>query len=462
MLGDLRSKLEPIGKLDVLDAVGDQAMDYFAALGRRGTPREMLDRAKALRQIGDVRFHQGHLGPALKAFQQSLDQALTLHEAAPDDNNDLFELGQAEFWVGYVAWQRNDLQQAHASMQKYMQYTKELVDRAPQNADYRMELAYAHNNLGSVAKAQGHAEEALDEFMRAAAIAGAELKSKPDDAGLQTNLSEITSWISSTLQDLGRLRESEQAAEKAADLMRHVQEKGKDARASAKYADLLLLLADAQLRLGKSEDASSQIESARGIYKGLLAHDPTNADWRQSALNVDYYVVASMAPANWTPEIRAALAACASGLQELADKDPSDMTLLTKIAAAKRLEALGALERSDASMALRFAQEAHQVMRQLIAHANVPVGVKIVAAQVNETLGAAKRAAGDEAGATGIWKQTLTELGELTDDNLSAKAVRRLLALDLGDAAAAARIAEQLQKAGFRDPRLAPYATWQS
>ncbi len=29
MLGDLREKLEPLGKLDILDAVGAQAMQYF-------------------------------------------------------------------------------------------------------------------------------------------------------------------------------------------------------------------------------------------------------------------------------------------------------------------------------------------------------------------------------------------------------------------------------------------------
>ena len=83
-----------------------------------------------LRQIGDVRFHQGHLPEALEAFQQSLERALALHNAQPDNNEYLFELGQSEFWVGYVAWQRNDLDQAHASMEKYMRYSQELSDRA--------------------------------------------------------------------------------------------------------------------------------------------------------------------------------------------------------------------------------------------------------------------------------------------------------------------------------------------
>mgnify|MGYP001110142640 FL=1 len=71
MLGDLRKNLERIGKLELLDSIGNQAMAYFAAIGERGTEKEMLERAKALKQIGDVRFNRGQLEPALQAFRQA-------------------------------------------------------------------------------------------------------------------------------------------------------------------------------------------------------------------------------------------------------------------------------------------------------------------------------------------------------------------------------------------------------
>ena len=38
MLGDLRGKLEPLGKLDILDAVGDKAIAYFAGLDTGRNP----------------------------------------------------------------------------------------------------------------------------------------------------------------------------------------------------------------------------------------------------------------------------------------------------------------------------------------------------------------------------------------------------------------------------------------
>jgi tetratricopeptide (TPR) repeat protein len=455
MLGDLRGKLEPIGKLDVLDAVGDQAMSYFAALGKRGTPQEMLDRAKALRQIGDVRFHQGHLQPALAAFQQSLEEALALHDVRPDDNDYLFELGQAEFWVGYVAWQRNDLKQAHASMQQYMRYSQELSDRAPDNAAYRTELAYAHNNLGNLAKAQGRPEEAPREFRQAAAIRAAQLESRPDDGAI-SDLSDIWSWISSALQDLGRLQESEEAAAKAADLMRRVHEQGKDARASAKYADYLLLHADTQLRLGKVAAATAQIESAQTIYKGLLASDPGNAFWHQNALVVDYYRVAVSAPEEWTPQMRQLLDATAAGLRALADKDPTNKTIQGRLAAVGRLQALGALAQGDAASALESARRAHEVMQTLVAGKSAPAESKVTAAQVEETLGAATLANGDRSAAGQIWTQALAGLSTGSGDNLALKAIQRQLAADLGNTELAAQLSQQLARAGFDDPRFEP------
>ena len=458
MLGTLRSKLEPIGKLEVLDSGGDEAMSYFAALGTRGTPQEMLGRAKALRQIGDVRFNEGHLPEALAAFQQSLKELLALHDAKPDNNEYLFELGQSEFWVGNVAWERNDLEQAHASMEKYMRHSQELSDRAPDNAAYRMELAYAHNNLGSVAKAQGHANEALSEFRLAAAISETELKSKPGDARATTDLADMWSWISSTLQDLGRLQESEQAAAKAADLMRSVHEQGKNSPASARYADYLVLLADAQLRLGQVATATTQIESARAIYKELLAQDPKNAFWRQNALAADYFLVAASAPDTWTPQTHQLLRATVAESQALADKDPTNQTILKKIAIVTRLQALGELAQGKTEPALQSARRAHDVVQKLTAGKSVPTDLKVIAAQVEETFGATMLAGGDKSAATQVWTLALAGFDKESEDNLGLKATRRLLAIDLGNAELAAQLAQELDKAGFKDPRFDQYA----
>jgi len=59
MLGNFRDELKKIGRLSLLDAVGAQAMAYFAG----ADPRDLTDtalarQAKALTQIGEVRLLQ--------------------------------------------------------------------------------------------------------------------------------------------------------------------------------------------------------------------------------------------------------------------------------------------------------------------------------------------------------------------------------------------------------------------
>jgi tetratricopeptide (TPR) repeat protein len=453
MLGDLRAKLEPIGKLDLLDAVGDQAMAYFAVLGQRGSPQEMLDRAKALRQIGDVRFNQGQLEPTARAFRQALAQTRALHEAAPDNNDYLFELGQAEFWVGYVAWQRNDLDQAHRSMQRYMALSRELRDRAPGNAAYRMELAYAHSNLGSVARAQGHLEQALAEFRQAARIEAQELAAKPGDASAVSDLADIWSWIGSTSLDLGRLPESEQAFAKAVDLMRGLHEQGSDPRKSGSYASLLLLQADALLRQGRRADATALLDAAQQVYDRLRTHDPGNASWRRASLMPAYYRVCMRPASEWDAETRRQLAAVAEGFTAMSAQDPTNQSLWEILAKVRRQQALGELAQGNAAAAIARAQQAKALLDKVLANKDAPMRVAAAAAEVEETLGLAHWQAGDPEQARRLWRTSLARLGPESDDDLPTLALRRLLAIDLGQADVDARLGARLAAAGFKDPR---------
>src|SRR5205823_4512079 len=65
MVGDLRTRLTPIGRLDVLDEVGRKALGYFAAVPESElSSEELFRRAQALHQLGEVRMDQGNLAGA--------------------------------------------------------------------------------------------------------------------------------------------------------------------------------------------------------------------------------------------------------------------------------------------------------------------------------------------------------------------------------------------------------------
>jgi tetratricopeptide (TPR) repeat protein len=459
MLGDLRKNLEPIGKLELLDAIGDQAMAYFAAIGEKGSEQEILERARALKQVGDVRFNQGELEPALAAFQQALAQTRALHEASPGNNDYLFELGQAEFWVGYVAWQRGNLEGAYQSMLRYMECSRELSARAPDNADYLLELGYAYGNLGSMTLAQDRPELALSNFRAALAITEPLLAKAPEDYELVSTVADQLSWVGSTLLELGRLGESRDEFARAVAVMRPFHVAAQDKRASYDYARLLLLQSESDISRGEISEARDALEESQAIFRELLKTDPSNATWSYSALQAENHLLSLVPPDEWTAKEYSKLARVESQLGQSAASDFSDKDHLRAVFRMRLLRDALLLHQHDAKAALRAAEQTWNDLQDAMRGKTMVGGLMLLEARAAEGLGSAHAAAGDAPRARAIWQAEADRLDAISSDDLSLLAVRRLLAIDLGQDTLARDIEARLEKAGFRDPRMDPAYT---
>lgn len=285
MLGDLRKRLQPIGRLDVLDAVGDEAMQYFEALDDNATARDLLSRAMALRQIGEVRFNQGRLVPALQAFVESRAVLRRLHDTDSHVDDYLFELGQSEFWVGYVHYERAQYDEALAAMNAYMQISRRLLERQPDNQDFLAELAYAWSNLGSVARSQGNKAEAIVYFRESVAVNERQLEASPGDSGLIADLAGGYSWIGTAEKELGNFDASERAFRLALQQFDQLARAEDNARYLERRAATAALLSSLLLARSMLDEAYDQAHFAYDEFAALLARDAANNRWkRQYAL----------------------------------------------------------------------------------------------------------------------------------------------------------------------------------
>ena len=456
MLGDLRKNLERVGQLELLDSIGTQAMGYFAAIGEQGTEKEMLERAKALKQIGDVRFNQGELEPALAAFRQALAQTSALYDADPRNNDYLFELGQAEFWVGYVAWQRGDFESAYQSMQRYMEYSRELTRRVPGDDGYLLELSYAYSNLGSVALAQDRPGVALEEFRAGLALAEALLAKNPGDYDLAFNVADTRSWIGTTLLELGRLAEGRDDFARAVAVMRPFHEGGQDKRASYNYCRLLILQADADINRGDLDEARRALEESLGVYRKLLENDPSNATWLYNALTAETYLLSLVPSDQWTAREYGSLERIESRLAGSSAADASDKDYLRLKFRVRHLRSVVLLRNGDAKAALRATLQSQEEWRAASRGRTMVLETTLIEARIEEILGRARAATGDVNGARETWQAAANRLDATDTANLPVMALRRLLAIDLGDAARANEIEARLEAAGYRDPRTDP------
>jgi len=468
MLGDLRGRLEPIGKLDVLDAVGDEAMAYYAQLGDQATPTEMLNRAVALRQIGEVRFAQGQFDPALTAFEQSRTQAERLYQGEPGNNDHLFELGQAEFWVGYVQYESGLLDRSAESMSRYLEHSNELIRREPGNPDYVMELAYAYSNIGTIERERGNAQSALAHFSDAVAINESLLVQHPDDAGLKFDLGEGYSWLGSIRQDLGQLESSETAFRRSLEIWDSLAEQGMDARHTEKAADGAQLLALIWLQQGKLYEAIGLSETSAASFSRLLQNDAENVRYRRGLYKTWYYLadmhrldaqtrelpIGVADPDEEEPEAQQLryLDLAEQGFTDLVKLEADDKSMAEFLHLTWRLRALDHLSRGNPDLALGYSAMAwEESIRELEPDRLVPRerrNIALIGDAHSRVLKALHNFAAEEEVRSAILSQWLDRTG--TD--LMQKALKARLLAEQGLTEEARVLTDELKASGFRHP----------
>jgi tetratricopeptide (TPR) repeat protein len=456
MLVELRDQLEPIGKLSLLDAVGDHAMGYFSALGEMGSEAEVLSRAMALRQIGEVRFQQGRLEPALHAFSESRDATAALHRATPEDSEILYQLGQAEFWVGYVAWSRNDLPTARSAMEAYQQAARQLAQREPAHRDYAMEASYAASNLGSIAREQGDTDAALAYFADSVRIVERLIATvEGDGTDLRYELGEALSWLGSVHLDRGELPESEAAFERAMSTLRALHRQTGLPLHEQALGEKSQLFADVLVHRGRLADARAVLSEGRQACLALTRRDADNAFWRRcvygnGALLAELSLLAGDREAA-EPLIQESL----EGFGHLLAEDSTDARLQLQLARVEITAARAGFQRTRPEPALALGLQAYQRARQSLPPENPPANALYWAASVGERYGRLQDQAGAPGAARLTWEEALALLGE-GPTMVQQRAVRALLLHHLGRDDEAAAIEGRLSQLGFSDPRYLP------
>jgi serine/threonine protein kinase len=283
MLGDLREKLEPVGKLDLLGGVADKAMAHFASRSSMDLGDEdRFRQAQAATQVGQVRLAQGQSGPARDAFRQALDitDGLARQPAAPLAWQ--AASGAAHFWLGFLEWNEGRLDEALREFRQYLDVAQRLVAAAPDDPQWQMELAQARNNIGAVLVTQGDPAGAVPEFQAAVAIKQRLVAREPGNVTWRKELADSHSWLGDALRDRGDLAEAIAQYRATASIFGDLRQAEPDNR---QWQNLLAI---AHGRMGRTSaaagamaDALVSLTASRDLLLGLAAHDPTNLDWQR-------------------------------------------------------------------------------------------------------------------------------------------------------------------------------------
>ena len=280
MLGDLRKKLEPVGRLDVMDSVGERALAYYSAQNAGALDADSLGRrARALHLIGEVDDLRGNLDHALDVFEKAARSTSELLARAPNDGQRVFDHAQSVYWVGYVAWQHGQTAVAEKAWNEYRALADRLVAIDAANLDWQAEVASANSNLGTLLIGQRRLDEAAAAFERSQAV-DADLVRQSPSVDRELGLAQDHSWLATVTEKQGRLDVAATHLESEVAIYEKIL--AGDARNA--QANQSLLVAEQTLgRLafarGDAEPASRYLARATEGSEALRSLDPSNMLW---------------------------------------------------------------------------------------------------------------------------------------------------------------------------------------
>ena len=454
MLGDLKDKLEPLGRLDVLDSVGGRALAYYQNQDTAELSDDALaQRSKALTLMGQVASTRGDLKSALGFYQAAFDGTAEALRRSPDNPQRIYDHAQNVFYVGDVARSRGELKRAELSAREYKKLAQRLVAADSSNPKWQMEAIYADSNLGVLLNDQGRYAEAGAVFDNALVDRERLVAADPENEQYRKAMIEVVSWLGDTREKEGRLEDALAQRERQIELLGPIVARpGSD----VEYRRQMVVAYRAAGRLnairGDAGSGVGQLQKSIVLADQLIAAEPSNTDWTwlsgwskfdlarvylgrnsiedaaalvRSGCDINNRLIAKDATVvEWRVRMRGECmelttrVALARGAQAEAEDDAARMLSGAKSEVAKN-------DSSDARLALANAY----VMSGIVARAG---------ARRADSVGAFKLAAS-------AWPKDLP-------DRPSLIARKILILRGLGRETEAAQLASKLDRIGYREP----------
>ncbi len=451
MLGDLRTKLEPVGRLDVLDAAAERSLKYMSSLNTAHmSPQEIVRNSKALNQLGDVRMAQGNLAAALSVFNQSLSLANVAAARDPKDPEVALSPGTAHYWVGNALQAKGDLPNALIHMREYRRIAEELAKRYPASDEYQLERIYAHSSIGSILERQGNIAGALEEYRMGLDVRNASVAAHPSDTKRRLDLAVGLNKTGYALERLGRLSEARGYYEQEfTTLTSLVNQDPTNTVWTERLATNRTYMGGILEMLGDDAAAIQQRDASVKLYRGLVAHDATNANWQQNL------AVSLLRHANILRRRGSNAAALkelgeAEGLvKELVAKDPTQSNRRPYLGAIDIGYAVALLSSRNVTAARDKAREAVASLEPT--RSGKPPARRALA-EAYIVLGDAEAAAGDHAAAVKAWQagyDLLQPISASTEPRQLATATAALI--HLGRNGDVQPLVSHLHEIGFRE-----------
>ncbi|TCG03486.1 hypothetical protein BZM27_48105 [Paraburkholderia steynii] len=288
MVFDLRDKLAPIGRLDLMASVNAKVAEYYGKIGATNSPASENRRAASYSNQGDTLLALGKLAGARKAYEQSLAISERLAKGDPSNGGWQRDLSVIYRKLGEVDTGQGDLAAARGAYEGSLMISLRLARTDPSISVRQRDLSAAYSKLGDVDMAQGDLDAARKAYKQSLAIRERLVQADLSDRGWQRDLSE--SYVK--LGDVGIAQGDFTAARGAYLQSLAIREQLTKADPSNNewqrdLSETYVSLGDFGMLVHDLIEARKAYEQSLAISERLATTDPSNSQWQRD-LSVAY------------------------------------------------------------------------------------------------------------------------------------------------------------------------------
>ena len=457
MLGDLRARLQEVGRLELLDEVGRQATAYFNAVPPESlSGDELFRRSQSMYQIGQIRQAEGNLKAASDAYRDSIEFAEQAVARDPTKGEWQIGLANARFYLGEALRVQGDLTGAMREYQAYRDIAQRLVDREPQNERWLLELSYGLGAVAFVHEADGDFESARQELLRALSLKEDLAHRDPSDVERQQAVASGHLRLGLVLDKLGEvdaaLKQHLADLEIRRDLVVHHPD---NFALKRNYGVALRYVGSAYEDRGDLGMAAKYYRTRREVTSAYAAADPRNADWHRDVAVAESTLAGALRLMGSLREAERGYERAIAIVRPIAEASPTAATRQRDLADAELGLGLTYFESGELDAAAARADVVERLLAPLLGHGidreatRRTAEGRLLAADVAARRGNAQLALRLREAAL-----ALVVSGQETNPEKGLLAVQARALLALNRAAEARPIVERLTRLGYRHPAL--------
>jgi tetratricopeptide (TPR) repeat protein len=449
MLGDLKDKLEPIGRLDALDGVGTRVLAYYQQQDKATLSDPALSqRSRALSLVGEVAVQRGDLDGARRLYGEAMSGTAEEIRRNPDDPQGLFDHAQNVFWVGQIAIYKGSLTDADRAFREYKRLADRMVELDPNSIKWRMEVYNADANLGGLLSQERRFPEASAQWDQVYRMISALTTADPDNREYRQSLVESLAWFADAERDVGHLDNAVALRERNVALLSQMAAPTGDIAYAQKLIPAERSLGLLYSARGQRDLALAHFRAAADRADRVILTEPNNTKSAEFGFKAKLDLAATLLLIGSRDDSRSVAEAVCGTVTRLLSKDPTVPEWRAGLRDCWLLRAQLAMAAGDGPSALQLAGRAIAVGRTVKTTDSVRDAYAL--ARAFRWTGDIRRNLGDRDGAKAAWSEALRILPVGTEERPSEMDERAIILGRLGRSSEARPILAKLSSIGFK------------